>query len=70
MLLSIKGCRNKYVHLQIQDILLEYKFASTPFIIECKNRGEGVNKYKIKVVDKYVMYQEIGWSSYGDDTND
>ena len=34
----------------------EYKFASTPFMIECKNRGEGVNKYKIKVVDKYVMY--------------
>ena len=56
MLLSIKGCRNKYVYLQILDILLEYKFASTPFMIECKNRGEGVNKYKIKVVDKYVMY--------------
>ena len=35
MLLSIKGYRNKYVYLQIQDILLEYKFASAPFMIEC-----------------------------------
>ena len=53
---QLKGAETNMFIYRYRIFSYEYKFASTPFMIECKNRGEGVNKYKIKVVDKYVMY--------------